>query len=248
MKVNFVWRKDFKEVTGFEIFKKQKFWSPGLPFLVWLEGGWAENWMVVMGAGVLKWKWKLLTCFQLLVTHSPGQNTGVGSLSLLQGPLPNPGIEPGLPHCGRILYQLSHKGSPGILEWVAHPFSRGLFPTQESNRCLLYCRQILYQLSHRGSPRILKWVAHPFSRRIFPAELWGKPRSVETETWVSFLKKILSSDVSWAGEFSTFPVALKKYCDPHEFPVHLQCVLCPLKIFSLRGSTVWCGLVWRWSV
>ena len=25
--------------------------------------------------------------------------------------------------CGRILYQLSHKGSPRILEWVAYPFS-----------------------------------------------------------------------------------------------------------------------------
>ena len=30
-----------------------------------------------------------------------------------------------LPHCGWILYQLSHKGSPGILEWVAYPFCNG---------------------------------------------------------------------------------------------------------------------------
>ena len=29
--------------------------------------------------------------------NSPGQNTGVGSLSLLQGSLPNPGIEPSPP-------------------------------------------------------------------------------------------------------------------------------------------------------
>ena len=28
-------------------------------------------------------------------------------------------------HCREILYQLSHKGSPRILEWVAYPFSRG---------------------------------------------------------------------------------------------------------------------------
>ena len=35
------------------------------------------------------------------------------------------GLNPGLLHCRRILYQLSHKGSPGILEWVTHPFSRG---------------------------------------------------------------------------------------------------------------------------
>ena len=31
----------------------------------------------------------------------------------------------GLPHCRQILYQLSHKGSPRILEWVAYPFSSG---------------------------------------------------------------------------------------------------------------------------
>ena len=40
---------------------------------------------------------------------SPGQNTGVGSLSLLQGIFPTQGSNPGLPHCPRILYHLSHK-------------------------------------------------------------------------------------------------------------------------------------------
>ena len=35
-------------------------------------------------------------------------------------------IYPGLPHCRRILYQLSHKGSPRILEWVSrYPVSSG---------------------------------------------------------------------------------------------------------------------------
>ena len=55
--------------------------------------------------------------------NSPGQNTGVGSCSLLQGIFPTQGSNPGLPHCRRILYQVSHKGSPRILEWVAYPFS-----------------------------------------------------------------------------------------------------------------------------
>ena len=55
--------------------------------------------------------------------NSPGQNTGVGSLSLLQGNFPTQGSNPGPTHCRRILYQLSHKGSPRILEWVAYPFS-----------------------------------------------------------------------------------------------------------------------------
>ena len=55
--------------------------------------------------------------------NSPGQNTRMGSLSLLQGMFPTQGSNPGLPHCRQILYQLSHKGSPRILEWVAYPFS-----------------------------------------------------------------------------------------------------------------------------
>ena len=44
--------------------------------------------------------------------NSPDQNTGVGSPSLLQGIFPAQGLSPGLPHCRRILYQLSHQGSP----------------------------------------------------------------------------------------------------------------------------------------
>ena len=46
--------------------------------------------------------------------NSPGQNTGVGNLSLLQGIFPTQGSNPGLPYCRQILYQLSHKGSPII--------------------------------------------------------------------------------------------------------------------------------------
>ena len=44
--------------------------------------------------------------------NSPGQNTGVGSCSLLQGIFPTQGLNPSLLHCRRILYQLSHKGNP----------------------------------------------------------------------------------------------------------------------------------------
>ena len=49
----------------------------------------------------------------------------MGSLSLLQGIFPTQGSSPGLLHCKQILYQLSHQGSPRILEWVAYPFSSG---------------------------------------------------------------------------------------------------------------------------
>ena len=44
--------------------------------------------------------------------NSSGQNTGVGSRSLLQGIFPTQGSNPGLSHCRRILYQLSHKEVP----------------------------------------------------------------------------------------------------------------------------------------
>ena len=57
--------------------------------------------------------------------NSPDQNTEVDSLSLLHVIFPTQGLNPGLLHCRRILYQLSHKGSPRILEWVAYPFSSG---------------------------------------------------------------------------------------------------------------------------
>ena len=43
--------------------------------------------------------------------NSPGQNTEVGSHSLLQGILPPQGSNPGLPCCKQMLYQLSHHGS-----------------------------------------------------------------------------------------------------------------------------------------
>ena len=56
---------------------------------------------------------------------SPGQNTRVGSHSLLQGIFPSQGSSPGLPHCRQILYPLSHRGGTRTLECVACPFSRG---------------------------------------------------------------------------------------------------------------------------
>ena len=55
--------------------------------------------------------------------NSSDQNTGVGSHSLLQGIFPTKGSKPGFLHCRWTLYQLSHKGNPRILAWVAIPFS-----------------------------------------------------------------------------------------------------------------------------
>ena len=43
--------------------------------------------------------------------NSPGQNTGVGSLSRLRGIIPTPGSNPGLLHCRQFLCHLSHQGN-----------------------------------------------------------------------------------------------------------------------------------------
>ena len=64
---------------------------------------------------------------------------------------------PGLLHCRRILYHLSHQGSPRILEWVVYPFSRRTSQPRNWTGGLLHCRQILYQLSYLGSPGIRWW-------------------------------------------------------------------------------------------
>ena len=86
--------------------------------------------------------------------NSPGQNTGVDSLSLLQGIFPTQGLNPGLPHCRQILYQLSHKGRPRILEWVAYPFSSrsSQMRNQPGVSCIAHDS---YQLSYQGSPHLL---------------------------------------------------------------------------------------------
>ena len=41
----------------------------------------------------------------------PGKDTGVGCHFLLQGIFPTQGSNPGLLHCGQILYRLSYKGN-----------------------------------------------------------------------------------------------------------------------------------------
>ena len=48
--------------------------------------------------------------------NSPGQNAGVCRCSLLQGIFPTQGSNPGLPHHMWVLYQLSHKESPQLLQ------------------------------------------------------------------------------------------------------------------------------------
>ena len=69
--------------------------------------------------------------------NSPGQNTGVGSCSLLQRIFPTQGLNPGLPHCSRTLSQPSHQGSPRILKCVVYSFCTG--SSQPRNQTQFSC-------------------------------------------------------------------------------------------------------------
>ena len=56
--------------------------------------------------------WTLQSLGLYSLWNSTGQNTGVGSLSLLQWIFPTQELNRGLLHCSRILYQLSGKQDP----------------------------------------------------------------------------------------------------------------------------------------
>ena len=80
---------------------------------------------------------------------SLGTNTGVGCHALLQGNLPNPGIEPKSLELQADSLLTKSPGKPKNTGVGSLPLLKGIFLTQESNWCLLHCRQILYQLSYQ---------------------------------------------------------------------------------------------------
>ena len=79
--------------------------------------------------------------------NSPSQNTGVGSLSLLQGIFPTPGIEPKSPALQADSLPAEPPGKPKNTGVGGLSLLQGIFLTQESNHGLLLCRWILYRLS-----------------------------------------------------------------------------------------------------
>ena len=76
-------------------------------------------------------KWKSFSHVWLFVTPWTIQSM---EFSRPEGIFPTQGSNPGLPYCRQILYQLSNKGSPRILEWVAYPFSSGSSPSRNQTR------------------------------------------------------------------------------------------------------------------
>ena len=63
--------------------------------------------------------------------NSPGQNTGVGRLSFLQGIFPTQGLNPGLPHCRWILYQLSNNALNMYLKQVHYGLKTEVYKMPE---------------------------------------------------------------------------------------------------------------------
>ena len=112
-------------------------------------------------------KWKSLSCVRLLRCYGlnspcsfPGQNTGVGSLTLL-GIFPTQRSNPGLPHYMWIFYQLSHKRSPSnkrvvVVKSLSHV---RLFVTPWT-----LCSLPGFSLHGIFQAWVLEWVAISFSR------------------------------------------------------------------------------------
>ena len=106
------------------------------------------------------------SCLTLIYSplNSPGQNTEVGSHSLLQGICPTWGLDPGLPHCRWILYELSHQEAQEY--WGGEPIPS---PGDRPNPGI-----------ELGSPAL--------QVDSFPAELPGEPWSA-WNAYCEFLRK-----------------------------------------------------------
>ena len=111
------------------------------------------------------------------IVHGILQDTGVGSLSLLQGIFPTHGSNPGLPHCRQILYQLSHKRSPRILAWVAYPFS------SKSSQPRKWMDWYLVSNSHTINDRCLFWLFSSLDLLAVNMTGWGS-------RWLLYTKHI----------------------------------------------------------
>ena len=105
--------------------------------------------------------------------NSPGQNTGVGSCSLLQGIFPTQGSNPGLLYYRQILYHLSHQGS--LLLLLLSHFSRvRLCATPET-------------AAHQAPPslgfsRQEHWSGLPFPSPMHESQKWKWSHSVVSDS------------------------------------------------------------------
>ena len=172
--------------------------------------------------------------------NSPGQNTGVGRLSLLPGIFPTQGSNPGLPHCRQILYQLSHKGTQEYWSWQPIPSSADLpDPGIEL-----------------GSPVL--------QADSLPAELSGKPvvvingfKSNQAPIKINKLIFFKSSSFPHRIKLRVFPKSDLAFLDnrifPHKYMIKLSYIQQILSTFCfpgiLKGVCVfWGSNILAWSL
>ena len=96
------------------------------------------------------------------------KNTGVGSLSLHQRIFLTEESNRSLLHCRRILFQLSHQGSPRILGWVAYSFSSG--SSQPRNRTRVSCTSGGFFTESPGKPKNTGAGSLSLLQGIFPTQ------------------------------------------------------------------------------
>ena len=106
--------------------------------------------------------------------NSPGQNSGVGSLSLLQGIFPTQGLNPGLSHGRKILYQPSHKTNSKLAYRQTYVCEKSLSPVRLCDPT--DCSPPGSSVHGIFQSKILEWVAISFSMGS------SQPRD---RTWVS---------------------------------------------------------------
>ena len=82
--------------------------------------------------------------------NSPGQDTGAGSLSLLQRLSPTQESNQDLPHCRQILYQLSHQGRQKMVLLLLLLENSKVLGTQEPGNWAKTKFYIYYESQYQG--------------------------------------------------------------------------------------------------
>ena len=151
--------------------------------------------------------------------NSPGQNIGVGSLSLCQ-PFPSsqPRDQTQDPTLQAILYQLSHQGSPRILEWVAYPFSRG--SSRPRNWTGVSCIKGGWG-SYEGSP----------SKTQHKQDL--------SQNWTSLVPQMVKNLPAMLGDLGLIPGLGRSPGEGNGNPLQYSCLENPHGQRSLAGYSPW---------
>ena len=114
--------------TSKVIVKKKKSWQYGSEYFLdanfpWLSRIWS-NWVIILKS---LWKWSCSfvsdSCDHMDCSLPGSFIHGIFqarvlewvAISFSRGSFPTQGLNPGLPHCRRVLYQLSHRGNSSVL-------------------------------------------------------------------------------------------------------------------------------------